>query len=160
MPRVKKPKQDAGPSPENRKALSKKTCKQLATYDDTKFETEEAWLVYKNNTSIWNIIPERRVLISDFVNELLGHVIARNQWETFAATSYVAYVKIVKEFYANIYDKLDKPEHPKYQKVYIRGQYIPLSSLAILRYYELDNTKTDIFQATTTNSHEVVVSIC
>ncbi|KAL2511886.1 putative S-locus lectin protein kinase family protein [Abeliophyllum distichum] len=121
---------------------------------------EGAWLVYKNDTSIRNIISERRVLTSDFANELLGQVIERNKWETFVATPRVAYVEIVKEFYANIHDNLDNSEHPKYQQVYMRGQYIPLSLLAILRYYRLDNTENDIFQAATTNLYEVVTSIC
>ncbi|KAL2510444.1 putative S-locus lectin protein kinase family protein [Abeliophyllum distichum] len=160
MPRSKKPTQDAGPSSGKRKAPSKKTSKQPVTYDDTKFETEGAWLVYKNVTSARNIIPERRVLISDFANELLGHVIERNKWETFVATPRVAYVEIVKEFYANIHDNLDNPEHPQYQQVYMRGQYIPFSPLAILRYYGLDNTETDILQAPNTNLQEVVTSIC
>ncbi|KAL2505342.1 putative S-locus lectin protein kinase family protein [Abeliophyllum distichum] len=160
MPRSKKLTQDAGSSSGKRKAPSKKTFKQPVTYDDTKFETEEAWLVYKKDTSIRNIIPERRVLTSDFANELLSHVIARNQWKTFVATSRVAYVEIVKEFYVNIHDNLDNPIHPKYRQVYMRGQYIPFSSLAILRYYGLDNTETHIFQVATTNLHEVVVSIC
>ncbi|KAL2454703.1 putative S-locus lectin protein kinase family protein [Abeliophyllum distichum] len=142
------------------KGSIKKTSKQPVTYDDTKFETEGAWLVYKNVTSSRNIIPERRVLISDFANELLGHVIQRNKWETFVATPRVAYVEIVKEFYANIHDNLDNPEHPQYQQVYMRGQYIPFSPLAILWYYELDNTETDILQAPNTNLQEVVTSIC
>ncbi|KAL2504736.1 Integrase catalytic domain-containing protein [Abeliophyllum distichum] len=154
MPRSKKQTQDAGPSSGKRKAPSKKTSKQPVTYDDTKFETDGAWLVYRNDTSIRNIIPERRVLTSDFANELLGHVIERNKWETFVATPRVAYVEIVKEFYANIHDNLDNPEHPKYQQVYMRGQYIPFSPLAILRYYGLDNTENDIFQAATTNLHK------
>ncbi|KAL2466496.1 Uncharacterized protein Adt_42347 [Abeliophyllum distichum] len=157
MPRSKKPTQDSGPSSGKRKAPSKKSSKQPVTYDDTKFETEGAWLVYKNVTSSRNIIPERRVLISDFANELLGDVIERNKWETFVATPRVAYVEIVKEFYANIHDN---PEHPQYQQVYMRGQYIPLSPLAILQYYELDNTETDILQAPNTNLQEVVTSIC
>ncbi|KAL2480470.1 putative S-locus lectin protein kinase family protein [Abeliophyllum distichum] len=149
-----------GPSSGKRKASSKKTSKQPVTYDDTKFETEGAWLVYRNDTSIRNIIPERRVLTSDFANELLGHVIERNKWKTFVATPRVAYVKIVKEFYANIHDNLDNPEHHKYQQVYMRGQYIPFSPLAILRYYRLNNTENDIFQAATTNLLEVVTFIC
>ncbi|KAL2491592.1 hypothetical protein Adt_27220 [Abeliophyllum distichum] len=124
MPRAKKPTQDAGPSSGKRKTPSKKTSKQLAMYDDIKFETEEAWLVYKNDTSIWGIIPERRVLTSDFENEVLGQVIARNRWETFVATPRVAYVEIVKEFYTNIHNNLDNPEHPQYRRVYMRGQYI------------------------------------
>ncbi|KAL2525293.1 Uncharacterized protein Adt_10347 [Abeliophyllum distichum] len=160
MPRTKKPTQDAGPSSGKRKAPSKKTSKQPVTYDDTKFETEGAWLVYKNVLSSRNIISERRVLISDFANELLGDVIQRNKWETFVATPRVAYVEIVKEFYANIHDNLDNPDHPQYQQVYMRGQYIPFSPLAILRYYELDNTETDILQAPNTNLQEVVTSIC
>ncbi|KAL2526325.1 Integrase catalytic domain-containing protein [Abeliophyllum distichum] len=160
MPRSKKPMQDAGPSSGKRKTSSKKTSKQPVTYDDTKFETEEAWLVYKNDTSKRNMMSERRVLISNFANELLGHVIAKNQWETFVATPFVAYVEIAKEFYANIHDNLDNPEHPKYRQVYMRGQYIPFSPLAILCYYGLDNTETHIFEAATTNLHEVVASIC
>ncbi|KAL2480116.1 Uncharacterized protein Adt_33082 [Abeliophyllum distichum] len=80
--------------------------------------------------------------------------------KTFVATPCVAYVEIVKEFYANIHDNLDNPEHPKYQQVYMRAQYIPFSPLAILRYYGLDNTENDIFQEATTNLHEVVTSIC
>ncbi|KAL2540838.1 Uncharacterized protein Adt_01816 [Abeliophyllum distichum] len=160
MPRSKKTPQDAGPSSGKRKAPSKKTSKQPVTYDDTKFETEGAWLLYKNVLSSRNIISERRVLISDFANELLGHVIQRNKWEKFVATPRVAYVEIVKEFYANIHDNLDNPEHPQYQQVYMRGQYIPFSPLAILRYYELDNTETDILQAPNTNLQEVVTSIC
>ncbi|KAL2479462.1 Integrase catalytic domain-containing protein [Abeliophyllum distichum] len=160
MPRSKKQTQEAGPSSGKRKAPSKKTSKQPVTYDETKFETNGAWLVYRNDTSIRNIIPERRVLTSDFANELLGHVIERNKWETFVATPRVAYVEIVKEFYANIHDNLDNPEHPKYQQVYMRGQYISFPPLAILRYYELDNTENNIFQAATTNLHEVVTSIC
>ncbi|KAL2512227.1 putative envelope-like protein [Abeliophyllum distichum] len=159
MPRSKKTTRDAGPSLGKRKAQSKKTSKQPVTYDDTKFETGGAWLVYKNVTSSRNIISERRVLISDFANELLGHVIQRNKWETFVATPRVAYVEIVKEFYANIHDNLDNPEHPQYQQVYMRGQYIPFSPLAILRYYELDNTETDILPAPNTNLQEVVTSI-
>ncbi|KAL2492989.1 hypothetical protein Adt_28617 [Abeliophyllum distichum] len=91
------------------------------------------------------IIPERRVVISDFANELLCQVIARNQWETFVATPRVAYVEIVKEFYANIHDDIDNPDHPKYRQVYMRGQYIPFSPLAILRYYGLDNTESRHF---------------
>ncbi|KAL2518186.1 putative S-locus lectin protein kinase family protein [Abeliophyllum distichum] len=122
MPRAKKPTQDVGPSSEKIKTPSKKTSKQLAMYDDIKFETEEAWLVYKNDTS--------------------GR-----------ATSRVAYVEIVKEFYANIHDNLDSPEHPQYQRVYMRGQ-------TILCYYGLDNMETDIFQAANTNLHEVIISIC
>ncbi|KAL2531949.1 Integrase catalytic domain-containing protein [Abeliophyllum distichum] len=160
MSRSNKPTQDAGPSSGKRNAPSKKTSKQPVTYNDTKFETEVAWSVYKNNTSIRNIIPERRVLTSNFANELLGHVIERNKWETFVATPCVAYVEIVKEFYANIHDNLNNPDHPKYRQVYMRGQYIPFSPLAILRYYGLDNTETYIFQAATTNLHEVVASIC
>ncbi|KAL2454178.1 putative S-locus lectin protein kinase family protein [Abeliophyllum distichum] len=160
MPRSKKPTQHAGPSSGKRKAPSKKTSKQPVTYDDTKFEKEGAWLVYRNDTSIRNIIPQRRVLTSDFVNELLGHVIERNKWKTFVATPRVVYVEIVKEFYANIHDNLDNLEHPKYQQVYMQGQYIPFSPLAILSYYGLDNMETDIFQAPNTNLHEVVTSIC
>ncbi|KAL2534225.1 Uncharacterized protein Adt_07576 [Abeliophyllum distichum] len=160
MTRAKKPTQDVGSSSGKRKAPSKKSAKQPATYDDTKFEMEDAWLVYKNVTSVRNIIPERRVLTSDFGNELLGHVIARNQWETFVSTPRVAYVEIVKEFYANIHDNLDNPEHPKYRKIYMRGQYISFSPLVILRYYGLENTETDNFEAATTNLHEVVTSIC
>ncbi|KAL2526186.1 Integrase catalytic domain-containing protein [Abeliophyllum distichum] len=145
MPRSKKPTQVAGPSSGKRKTPSKKNSKQPVTYDDNKFETETAWLVYKNDTSIQNIITERRVVISNFVNELLGQVITRNQWKTFVATPRVAYVEIVKEFYANIHDDIDNPDHPKYRQVYMRGQYIPFSPLAILRYYGLDNTESDIF---------------
>ncbi|KAL2526318.1 hypothetical protein Adt_11372 [Abeliophyllum distichum] len=152
--------QDAGPSSGKRKAPSKKTSKQPVTYNDTKFETEGAWLVYRNDTSIQNIIPERRVLTSNFANELLGHVIERNKWETFVAPPRVAHVEIVKELYANIHDNLDNPEHPQYRQVYMREQYILFSPLAILRYYGLDNTETDIFQAATTNLHEVVASVC
>ncbi|KAL2512050.1 hypothetical protein Adt_17650 [Abeliophyllum distichum] len=126
MPRAKKPTQDAGLSSEKRKAPSKKTSKQLATYDDTKFEMEEAW----------------------------------NRWKTFLATPRLAYVEIVKEFYANIHNNLDNPGHPNYRQVYMRGQYIPFFSLAILWYYGLHNTETDIFQAATINPHEVVASIC
>ncbi|KAL2497250.1 hypothetical protein Adt_22800 [Abeliophyllum distichum] len=146
MLRSKKLTQDAGLNLGKRKAPSNKTSKQLATYDDTNFQTEEAWLVYKNETSRRNIIPKRRVLTLDFTNELLGHVIAKNQWKTFVANLCVAYVKIVKEFYANIHNNLENPKHPKYRQVYMRGQYIPFSLLAILRYYELDNTETNIFQ--------------
>ncbi|KAL2512680.1 hypothetical protein Adt_18280 [Abeliophyllum distichum] len=134
MPRAKKPTQDGGPSSGKRKTPSKKTSKQLAMYDDIKFETEKAWLVYKNNTSRRGIIPERRVLTSYFENEVLGQVIARNRWETFVATPRVAYVEIVKEFYANIHDNLDNPDHPQYRRVYMRGQYIlfyPLNSLIL-----------------------------
>ncbi|KAL2542428.1 Integrase catalytic domain-containing protein [Abeliophyllum distichum] len=160
MPRSKKQTQEAGPSSGKRKAPSKKTSKQPVTYDETKFETEGAWLVYKKDTSGRNIISERRVLISDFANELLGHVIERNKWETFVATPRVAYVEIVKEFYANIHDNLDNPEHPNYQQVYMRGQYIPFSPLVILRYYGLDDTENDVFEAATTNLDEVVTSIC
>ncbi|KAL2492146.1 Uncharacterized protein Adt_27774 [Abeliophyllum distichum] len=127
MPRAKKSTQDTRPSSEKRKAPSKKTSKQLAMYDDIKFETEKAWLVYKNDTSRRSIMPERRVLTSDFENELLGQVIARNQWATFVATPCVVYVEIVKEFYANIYDNLDNPEYPKYRQVYMWWQYIPFS---------------------------------
>ncbi|KAL2456856.1 hypothetical protein Adt_46594 [Abeliophyllum distichum] len=127
MRRSNKQAQDAGPSSGKRKAPYKKSSKQPATYDEVKFETEGAWLVYKKDTSSRNIIPERRVLISDFANEVLGHVIERNKWETFVATPRVAYVEIVKEFYANIHDNLDNPEHPNYQQVYMRGQYIPFS---------------------------------
>ncbi|KAL2486690.1 hypothetical protein Adt_31446 [Abeliophyllum distichum] len=133
MPRAKKPTQDAGPSSKKRKTSSKMTSKQLAMYDDIKFETDEAWLVYKNDTSRRGIIPERRVLTSDFENEVLGQVIARNRWKTFVATPRVAYVEIVKEFYTNIHDNLDNPEHPQYRRVYMRGQYIPFSPLTILR---------------------------
>ncbi|KAL2525203.1 putative S-locus lectin protein kinase family protein [Abeliophyllum distichum] len=160
MRRSKKQAQDAGLSLGKRKAPSKKNSKQPATYDDTKFETEGAWLVYKKDTSSRNIIPERRVLTSDFANELLGDVIERNKWEKFVATPRVAYVEIVKEFYANIHDNLDNPEHPNYQQVYMRGQYIPFSPLVILRYYGLDDTENDIFEAATTNLNEVVTSIC
>ncbi|KAL2525878.1 putative S-locus lectin protein kinase family protein [Abeliophyllum distichum] len=160
MPRAKKPTQDAGPSSGKRKAPSKQTSKQPATYDDTKFETEKAWLAYKHNISRRTILPKRRVLTSDFANELLGHIIARNQWETFVATPRVAYVEIVKEFYANIHENLDNPEYPQYWQVYMRGQYIPFSPMAILRYYGLDNMEADIFHVAHTNLHEVVPSIC
>ncbi|KAL2517673.1 hypothetical protein Adt_13920 [Abeliophyllum distichum] len=141
MPRSKKPTQVAEPSSGKRNAPSKKTSKQPVTYDDNKFETETAWLVYKNDTSIRNIIPERRMVTSDFANKLLGQVIARNKWKTFVVTPHVAYVEIVKEFYANIHYDIENPDHPKYRKVYMRGQYIPFSPLAILRYYGLDNTE-------------------
>ncbi|KAL2491400.1 hypothetical protein Adt_27028 [Abeliophyllum distichum] len=160
MLRAKKPTQDEGPSSIKRKTPSKKTSKQPAMYDDIKFETEEAWLVYKNSTSRRAIIPERQVLTSDFENELLGQVIARNRWKTFVATPRVAYVKIVKEFYANIHDNLDNSEHPQYRRVYMHGKYIPFSPLTILHYYGLDNMETDVFQAANTNPHEVVISIC
>ncbi|KAL2497418.1 putative S-locus lectin protein kinase family protein [Abeliophyllum distichum] len=160
MPRAKKPTQDAGPSSGKRKAPSKRTSKQLATYDDTKFETEDAWLAYKNYISRRIILPERRVLTSDFANELLGHIIARNQWESFVATSRVAYVEIVKEFYVNIHENLDIPDHPQYRQVYVRGQYIPFSPMEILRYYGLDNMEADIFHTAHTNPHEVVTSLC
>ncbi|KAL2506253.1 putative S-locus lectin protein kinase family protein [Abeliophyllum distichum] len=121
---------------------------------------KEAWLVYKNDTSRRGIIPERRVLTSDFGNEVLGQVIARHRWETFVATPRVAYVEIVKEFYSNIHDNLENPEHPQYRRVYMRGQYILFSPLTILRYYGLDNMETDIFEAANTNPDEVVISIC
>ncbi|KAL2460673.1 putative S-locus lectin protein kinase family protein [Abeliophyllum distichum] len=160
MPRAKKPTQDAGPSSGKRKTPSKKTSKQVALYDDNKFETEEAWSVYKNDTSGRGIISERRVLISNFENEVLGQVIARNRWETFVATPRVAYVEIVKEFYANIHDNIDNPEHPQYHRVYMRGQYIPFSPLTILRYYGLENMETDVFEAANTNPDDVVISIC
>ncbi|KAL2526456.1 putative S-locus lectin protein kinase family protein [Abeliophyllum distichum] len=160
MPRAKKPTHDAGPSSGKRKTPSKKTSKQLAMYDDIKFETEEARLVYKNDTSRRGIIPERLVLTSDFENEVLGQVIARNRWETFVATPHVAYVEIVKEFYANIHDNLDNPEYPQYRRVYMRGQYIPFSPLTILRYYGLDNMETDVFESANTNPDDVVISIC
>ncbi|KAL2498612.1 Uncharacterized protein Adt_24162 [Abeliophyllum distichum] len=42
----------------------------------------------------------------------------------------------------------------------MRGQYISFSPLVILRYYGLENTETDNFEAATTNLHEVVTSIC
>ncbi|KAL2490569.1 putative S-locus lectin protein kinase family protein [Abeliophyllum distichum] len=160
MPRAKKPTQDAGPSSGKRKTPSKKTSKQVALYDDNKFETEEAWSVYKNDTSGRGIISERRVLTSDFENEVLGQVIARNRWETFVATPRVAYVEIVKEFYANIHDNIDNPEHPQYHRVYMRGQYIPFSPLTILRYYGLENMETDVFEAANTNPDDLVISIC
>ncbi|KAL2542420.1 Uncharacterized protein Adt_03398 [Abeliophyllum distichum] len=145
MPRAKKPTQDAGPSSGKRKAPSKRTSKQPATYDDTKFETEDAWLAYKHDISRRTILPERRVLTLDFANELLGHVIVRNRWESFVATPRVTYVKIVKEFYANIHENLDNPDHPQYRQVYVRGQYIPFSPMEILRYYGLDTWRPTFF---------------
>ncbi|KAL2471478.1 putative S-locus lectin protein kinase family protein [Abeliophyllum distichum] len=160
MPRAKKSTQEAGPSSGKRKAPSKRSSKQPATYDDTKFETEDAWLAYKHDISRRTILPERRVLTSDFANELLGHVIARNQWESFVATPRVAYVEIVKEFYANIHENLDNPDHPQYRKVYVRGQYIPFSPMEILRYYGLEDMEADIFNAAHTDPHEVATSLC
>ncbi|KAL2481167.1 putative S-locus lectin protein kinase family protein [Abeliophyllum distichum] len=160
MLRAKKPIQDAGPSSGKKKTPSKKTSKQPAMYNDIKYEMDEAWLVYKNDTSRRGIIPERRVLTSDFENEVLGQVIARNRWETFVVTPRVAYIEIVKEFYANIHDNLDNPDHPQYRRVYMRGQYILFSPLTILRYYRLDNMETDVFEAANTNPDEVVISIC
>ncbi|KAL2492721.1 putative S-locus lectin protein kinase family protein [Abeliophyllum distichum] len=160
MPRAKKSTQEAGPSSGKRKAPSKRSSKQPATYDDTKFETEDTWLAYKHDISRRTILPERRVLTSDFANELLGHVIARNQWESFVATPRVAYVEIVKEFYAKIHENLDNPDHPQYRQVYVRGQYIPFSPMEILRYYGLEDMEADIFQATHTDPHEVATSLC
>ncbi|KAL2532762.1 putative S-locus lectin protein kinase family protein [Abeliophyllum distichum] len=160
MPRAKKSTQEAGPSSGKRKAPSKRSSKQPATYDDTKFETEDAWLAYKHDISRRTILPERRVLTSDFANELLGHVIARNQWESFVATPRVAYVEIVKEFYANIHENLDNPDHPQYWQAYVRGQYIPFSPVEILRYYWLEDMEADIFDVAHTNPHEVATSLC
>ncbi|KAL2480474.1 putative S-locus lectin protein kinase family protein [Abeliophyllum distichum] len=123
----------------------------------SKKQTQEAGPSSKKRKAPSKKTSKQPVTYDDTKFETEG---AWNKWETFVATPRVAYVKIVKEFYANIHDNLDNPKHPKYQQVYMRGQYIPFSLLAILRYYRLDNTENDIFQAATTNLHEVVTSIC
>ncbi|KAL2492598.1 Envelope-like protein [Abeliophyllum distichum] len=90
-----------------------------------------------------NYHQERMVQQADFHGHLLEHVIQQCGWSKVDAVPHLAYITLVREFFANFNKEIDAPESSHRHKTWVRGKWIHFSPVIIDRYYELNRTRTD-----------------
>ncbi|KAL2497811.1 Uncharacterized protein Adt_23361 [Abeliophyllum distichum] len=108
-----------------------------------RFLTPEAQESYVEKWKGKNYHQERMVQWTDFQGHLLEHVIQQCGWSKVVAAPHLAYITLVREFFANFNKEIDTPESSHRHETWVKGKWIRFSPVMIYRYYELNRTGID-----------------
>ncbi|KAL2484807.1 Uncharacterized protein Adt_29563 [Abeliophyllum distichum] len=130
---------------ENRKkkaieGTSKKA--RVETSDSSYYLSKEHEERFKNLTSQWSILRERRIQLEDFSHSELYNLIDMCDWSKIVETPYKIYSQLIHEFYTNFNHKIDKHGTKHYRQTWVQDKWIMFILRVINQYYRI--TFTDV----------------
>ncbi|KAL2517336.1 Uncharacterized protein Adt_13583 [Abeliophyllum distichum] len=102
-----------------------------------RFRGPEEELIYNKWLMPKHIWAEREVILTDFPYSEMANLVHSCGWQRVTGKPHLAYLLLVKEFFANFNQSIEDPATDHQYTTWVRGKWIQFSPAMIAHYYEL-----------------------